>query len=37
MLKDYSQIGKRNNCTINDQVIYTFFISNKFIDFLESI
>ena len=36
MSEIYQLIGKRNNCLINNHVTYIFFISNEFIDFLES-
>ena len=37
MSKSYQQIAENNNCPINDQVTYSLFILNEFIDFLESI
>ena len=37
MSKNYTQLGKQNNCLINNQVTCPFFISNEFIDFSESV
>ena len=36
MLKSYYRISKQKNCSINNQVMYPFFISKEFIDFSES-
>ena len=32
-----SEIGKQNNCLINNQSTYPFFISNEFIDFSQRV
>ena len=37
MSGSYQQTGRKSNCSINNQVIYPFFISNEVSDFSESI